>query len=281
MINLGGYYELTVIRLSDLGYMLKDNDSEVLLHFNQSLSEHKINDKVKVFIYADKAKRLTATEYSPFIDLEKEGFVDVVDVLENTGVLVNINTPKDVLLTKDYLPYDNNLWPKKDDKILAKLKIKSNSFLAKPLSRYDIRELNKNVNYAENEKIKAYVIRIGESGLSLVSSDLMYIFVPHHQYRGVVRMGEEVLVTITKKTKDNEYYGKLNANKEDLIDNDKELILNYIKDHHGKMKITEKSDPKIIDREFGLSKKAFKRAYGGLYKDRLIDFNDEETYLVK
>ena len=30
-----------------------------------------------------------------------------------------------------------------------------------------------------------------------------------------------------------------------------------------------------------MSRKAFKRAYGGLYKERLIDFDEEKTFKVK
>ena len=93
MITLGNFYKLTVVRKSDLGYMLRDNDSEVLLHYKQSLSEHEVNDEVKVFIYADKERRLTATEITPFVTLDKPGYVNVVDVIKNVGVFVNINTP--------------------------------------------------------------------------------------------------------------------------------------------------------------------------------------------
>ena len=46
MINLGEFVELSVIRKSDLGYMLTDGKEEVLLHFKQSLSEHELSDKV-------------------------------------------------------------------------------------------------------------------------------------------------------------------------------------------------------------------------------------------
>jgi predicted RNA-binding protein (virulence factor B family) len=47
------------------------------------------------------------------------------------------------------------------------------------------------------------------------------------------------------------------------------------------MKITAKTEATIIEAEFGLSRKAFKRAYGGLYKDRIIDFDEEKTFVVK
>ena len=41
--------------------------------------------------------------------------------------------------------------------------------------------------------------------------------------------------------------------------------------YHKKLTISDKSSPEDIKREFGLSKKAFKRAIGGLLKNRFIE----------
>ncbi len=87
-------------------------------------------------------------------------------------------------------------------------------------------------------------------------------------------------VTITKLV-DEEYYGMLNDQKENMIDSDKELILAYLNKHNGKMRLTAKSDAEEVEKELKISRKAFKRAYGGLYKDRVIDFDENGTFLVK
>ncbi|MBR6072008.1 MAG: hypothetical protein IKP77_04155 [Acholeplasmatales bacterium] len=280
MINLAEFIDLNVIRKSDLGYMLTDGKEEVLLHFKQSLSEHEVGDKVKVFIYNDKSFRKTATEIEPTITLTKPDFVKVVGVAKGAGVFVNINTPKDVLISKDFLPYNEDFWPQIDDVLLAHLKIRKDAITAKPLSRFDIIGMHKDVIYAEGEKVKGYVCRLLEKGIGIVTADYMYVYVPETQLRGNYRLGEEVLVTITKVL-DEEYYGMLNGQKEEMIDPDKELILNYIKKHNGRIKLTAKTDSNIIERELKISRKAFKRAYGGLYKDRIIDFDEEGTFLVK
>ena len=280
MINLGEFTKLEVVRKSDLGYMLSDGDEEVLLHFKQAQKEYKNGDKVNVFIYADKGGRPTATEEAPSVSIGKPGFVKVVSVLPGSGVFVNINTPKDVFISRDYLPYDETLWPQIDDEMFVELKVKKEMFVAKPLGRFDIVALHRHVNYIEGEDVKGVVIRVGEKGLGIITHDPMYIFVPNTQKRGNYRLGESVTVTITKALGE-EYYGTMNARKEDMIGPDKELILKYLNEHHGVMIITEKSSPELIEKTFGLSKKAFKRAYGGLYKDRIIDFDEEKTFLVK
>ena len=280
MINLGEFYKLKVKRLSDLGYMLTDGYDEVLLHFGQSLSEHKVNDEVNVFIYADKAKRLTATEQIPNATPKNPGFVTVKDIISGVGIFVDNNTPKDVLISKDYLPYDEALWPEIGFKLFVRLKIKQDTFTAKPLNKYEIMDLHKNVIYEEKEDVEGIVSTIVEKGIGILTKDLMYVFVPTTQLRGTHKLGENVIVKITKAL-DNEYYGTLNKQKEDMIDNDKEIIINYMKEHHGVMKLTAKSSSEDVEKALKISRKAFKRAYGGLYKDKIIDFDDEKTFFVK
>ena len=74
------------------------------------------------------------------------------------------------------------------------------------------------------------------------------------------------------------YYGSLIEQKELMIDSDKELILNYLKIHKFMM-LTAKSSAEEIFKIFKISRKSFKRAYGGLYKDQLILFDEHKTWL--
>lgn len=280
MIKLGEYNQLTVKRKSDLGYMLTDGINEVLLHYKESSREYNVNDTVNVFIYSDKGKRPTATETEPLCTLEKSGVCKVVEVFSGMGVFVNINTPKDVLISKDYLPYNESLWPLVGERMLISLKIKHDILVGKPLNRFDIIALKKNVNYADYEEVEGFVVRVSEKGIGIATNDLMYVFVPNSQLRGDYRVGQEVKVTITKAI-NGEYYGSLISHKENMIDGDRKIILNYLNNHHGVMKLTAKSSSEEVEALLKLSRKAFKRAYGGLYKDHLIEFDENKTYLIK
>ena len=280
MIEIGKINNLKVLRKSDLGYMLTSNDEEVLMHFKQASKELNNGEEVSVYIYTDKENRKTATMQEPVLLIDKPNFASVVQVIPGIGVFVNNNTPKDLFVSKDYLPYDSNLWPLVDDLIFVEAKVKKNALVAKPVNRFDVIALSNNVRYAEGEKKDAYVLRIAEKGIGLITKDLVYVFVPKHQLRRNYRLGEEVSVTITKMV-DKEAYGTLNEHKEILMDTDKEIILDYLNKHHGVMKLTAKSSSEEVEKVFGISRKAFKRAYGALYKEELISFDDEKTYLIK
>lgn len=58
------------------------------------------------------------------------------------------------------------------------------------------------------------------------------------------------------------------------------MILKIIEDAGGFLNITDKTPPEEIYKLFGVSKKKYKMALGGLYKKRLIHIKDDGIYLV-
>ena len=65
------------------------------------------------------------------------------------------------------------------------------------------------------------------------------------------------------------------------MDADAEKLLELIESYAGVLPFSEKASPEVIKRETGLSKNAFKRAVGHLYKQRIIDITDGKIRLVK
>lgn len=280
MINVGKYNKLKVLRKSDLGYMLGDGQDEVLMHFKQATEELEIGSTLTVFVYSDKEKRPCATMNKVCATVDEPGFVKVIEVLPAIGLFVDNNTTKDVLVSKDFLPYSTDAWPRIGDTLFIKLKQKNNVLTGKPLNRFDIIELHSPLKFEEFDSLDGYVCRVTDKGIGVITTNRVYVFVPQTQMRGTHRMGEEVTVVITKKV-NGECYGTLNTQKEEMIEGDKEIILKFLEDHHGIMKYTSKSPAEVIEKAFKMSRKAFKRAYGSLYKDRVIEFDEEKTYLVK
>ncbi len=278
-MNIGEINKLKVVRKSDLGFMLTDGKDDVLMHFRESIKEYNDNDEVEAFIFYDKAGRTCATTKTPVMTLSKPGFARVVNIINTMGIFLENNCSKDVLISKDYLPYELDKWPKINDIILAKLKLKGESLVAKPMNRDELKEMKNTIEYAEGELVNGFVSKISESGVGIISKDMTYIFVPKIMLRNDYHIGEEVSVKITKKNGNFEYYGSLNENKEVLVDKDKETIINYLKNHNGKMSITAKSSSEEIEARFKMSRKAFKRALGALYKEKVVSIDEDITTL--
>lgn len=276
---IGELNDLKMVRKSDLGFMLTDGEEDVLLHFREATKELEEGEEVKVFLYLDKVGRKCATMNLPNMTISQHGFAEVVDV-KSFGVYINNNSAKDVLISKDNLPYDEACWPIIGDVILGKLKIKGDKMLSKPMNRDEIQYINSEVHYSKQEMVEGYVCRITPSGVAVVTKDYKYVFVPLKLSRGVYRLGQAVEVMITSEH-DFEYYGSLIDVKEKMVDSDAEMILNYLKYHDNKMNLTAKSSAEEILATFKISRKAFKRALGTLYKEKKIDCLETETILIE
>ena len=58
------------------------------------------------------------------------------------------------------------------------------------------------------------------------------------------------------------------------INPDAEKVMDVIEEYAGVLPFNEKASPEVIKRETGLSKNAFKRAVGHLYKERKIEITE-------
>lgn len=281
--KIGEINTLEVLRKSDLGYMLINKmDEEVLLHFNQATRELNNGETVEVFVFLDSKKRLTATMETPFIKVNEPGFVKVVNVIENLGVFVNINIAKDILISSDDLPLLFDRWPVVGDTVLCKLKATATQLIGKLVSAEDAKSLLKPTRtLAKFEVVNAIVLKSGAEGVNLITLEGHSIFVYYKHTRRDYRIGEEVSVTINNVREGHNYNGTLLEKKVALMKQDADVIMDFLNDYDGFMPYTAKSNVDDIEKTFKMSKAAFKRALGTLYKKRLIEFKEDGTYIVK
>ncbi len=60
------------------------------------------------------------------------------------------------------------------------------------------------------------------------------------------------------------------------MDDDAKMILELLEKYDGVLPFTDKSDAEFIHSRTGLSKNAFKRAVGRLYKERKIEIGERD-----
>ncbi|MDQ3536848.1 MAG: GntR family transcriptional regulator, partial [Bacteroidota bacterium] len=66
----------------------------------------------------------------------------------------------------------------------------------------------------------------------------------------------------------------------EAIEDNTQLIYQHLKNAGGFLPYHDKSDPEEIQKEFKISKKIFKKAIGGLYKQGLIHVSNEGIRIV-
>ncbi|MBK5647901.1 MAG: GntR family transcriptional regulator, partial [Acinetobacter sp.] len=57
-------------------------------------------------------------------------------------------------------------------------------------------------------------------------------------------------------------------------------ILDKLEENYGLLYVSDQSSPEEIKDELQMSKKNFKKAIGGLYKDKVIDILDDKIKLL-
>lgn len=281
--KIGEINTLEVKYKSDIGYTLKNKfDNEVLLPFNQTTKEFEIGETVDVFILLDSKKRLVASYNTPVIMVDNPGFVKVTNVIKGLGIFIDNNVLKDPLVSCDDLPLDEEIWPIIGDTVLCKLKATPTQLIAKLITPEEAKGMFKPANTLNKfDKVNAIVLKNGSEGVNLITLEGHNIFVYYKHRRRNYRIGEEVVVTINNVCDNNNYNGTLLSSKVPLMQEDADIILEYLNDNDGVMNITAKTSVEKIESTFNMSKAAFKRALGGLYKKRIIEFKDDKTYLVK
>ena len=282
MIKIGEKNAFIVMRKSDLGYMLVNKNEQVLLHFKQALEQElEINSTVECFVQYDSKGRISATLEEPTVTMSKPGWGTVIEANARSGIFVSINTFKDLFISKDDLPQDAHLWPETGDKVFIKMFENKGRLNAKLITKSELLAINPFIpNISLGSKLDAYVIRTSNVAVNAVTEDGVWVYISSKQFRGTYRLGQKVEVMIIGAHED-ELCGSLNKVKEEMVASDEEIIINYLKAHKNEMPYTAKSSAEAIEEAFHMSRKAFKRALGDLYKNRKVVCEEDKTILVK
>ena len=261
------------------GYHLENEDGAIFLH--KSLAKHplKAGETVEAFLYFDQSKTVVATTYKPTITAYQSAWVDVVEQKFGLGVFVNINLKKDMLLSKDDLPHLKEEWPQKGDRVFAHLKSGKTQMVAKIPARFQVaKTLQPRGELDVGLTVKAWVFNLGPEGLVCFTEDGFEIYVYYKHTRSQHRIGEAVEITITHMVNRLKYNGTITPQKEHAMESDADRILAELKKSKT-IPYGDKSDADAIFKAFHMSKAAFKRALGTLYKKQLVTLSPHQTTL--
>lgn len=135
-----------------------------------------------------------------------------------------------------------------------------------------IRELlSINHKFRENDIVKGRIYSINKSIGAFVVIDNKYdSLIRIKELKGVYIEGEEITARIKEVKEDGKIELTLRKRAYLEIDNDSDKILDYLYQNGGTCDLSDKSSPDKIYSYFAMSKSAFKRAIGRLYKNKDI-----------
>lgn len=272
MITLGKIQTLTIQRVKDFGVYLGeagDETKSVLLPKKQVPEGAKPGDEVEVFIYKDSEDRLIATSRMPKLQVGELAVLVVKDVAK-IGAFLDMGLEKDLLLP--FKEQTSKVRP--GDKCLVALYIDKSERLAATMNVYT--RLSAEAPYKKDDHVRGTIYEINENLGAFVAVDNRYYgLIPRKEMYGKYHLGENVEARVVKVRDD----GKLDLSPREKaymqMDTDAALVLKGIDEFDGVLPFTDKAKPEVIEREFAMSKNAFKRAVGRLLKEGKIRITEK------
>lgn len=288
MIKLGKVQSLTVVRKRAHGVYLAEKkdagpEERVLLPAKEVPEDTQLGEPLQVFIYRDSEDRLIATMEKPYLEIGQVGILRVREVTK-IGAFLDWGMPKDLLLPFREMTFagsrkaalasrKNHLLPEEihvGDEVLAAIYEDRTGRLAATMRVYPY--LRTDSPYVKGMRVHGRVYQIEKDfGAFVAVDDTWSGLIPKQEGTEGLKVGDVIEARVTAVKED----GKLDlATREKAyiqIEKDAEKILDVIRRRYGgELPFDDSASPEEIRDVFGLSKAAFKRAVGRLYKERKV-----------
>ena len=281
-MQLGEKQVLKVVKQVDFGVYLGDGEEKVLLPKKQVPEGTALGDEIEVFLYKDSSDRPIATTKEPYIQL---GGLAVLEVLQvgKFGAFLDWGLEKDL-----FLPFrEQTAQIRPGDRCLVTLYIDKSQRLCASMKVYG--KLRTDSPYQKDDRVKGIVYEKSDNFGVFVAVDNQYsALIPRREVSRDLKVGDRIEARVTDVKEDGKLnlsakkkaYLQMDEGKLDLsirekafiqIEKDAAMILQSMEERGGELPFSDKADAELIKKEFGISKAAFKRAVGHLYKERKIE----------
>jgi predicted RNA-binding protein (virulence factor B family) len=277
VIRLGEIQTLIVNRQASIGVYLGSSDSEeeVLLPTKQVPPGTKVMDKLKVFVYRDSEDRMIATTKTPKLVLDKVAPLTVKQVLD-IGAFLDWGLPKDLLL-----PFKEQTEKVVEGKqYLVGLYIDSSQRLCATMRVYDF--LRTDSPYKRDDRVRGIIYDLNNDLGALIAVDHKFNgLIPKAELFGDFKEGDIIEARVARVREDGKLDLSLREESRFQRRTDAEFILEKLEQAGGVLQLNDNSSPEQINEQLNMSKGAFKKAVGKLFKDRKIMITDEGIELIQ
>ncbi|RCT54347.1 S1 RNA-binding domain-containing protein [Winogradskyella sp. KYW1333] len=276
MMQLGEYNTFEILRDTDPGLFLGDNEgNEVLLPNRYVPEEFNIGDKIEVFVYLDNEERPVATTDKPYITKGDFSLLRCNQVTKY-GAFLDWGLVKEL-----FCPFKEQAFKMKaggwylvhcyldeeTERLVASSK--TNRFLD-----------NKELTVSKFDEVDLIISHPSEIGMNVIVNKKHLGLVFKDDIFKDISVGDRLKGIVKKVRQDNKLDILLSQIGYRNIEPNAEIILKELNDNSGFIPLHDKSDPDDIKHQLQMSKKSFKKAIGTLYKERLITIESDGIRLV-
>lgn len=275
-IILGDYNNLKIVKRVSFGlYLDGDEDGEILLPAKYVPDGYDIGDIIKVFVYLDNEERLVATTEEP---LAKVGDFALLRVAwtNDYGAFLDWRLLKDL-----FVPFSEQEGKMvKGNSYLVYVTIDRKSYRIYASARLDKFLSRTKPPYETDEEVDIIVWRRTDLGWKVIVNGNHSGLVFANEVFRDLKTGDRLKGYVKRVRTDGKIDIALQRHGVAGDDDSSMRLLSAIEAQRGFLPLNDNSSPDEIYSMLGMSKKAFKRAAGKLYKQRLIIIDDDGLRLA-
>ncbi|MEO7990124.1 MAG: S1-like domain-containing RNA-binding protein [Chryseolinea sp.] len=278
MIPIGQHQELTILRHTSVGLYLGDEEEteDVLLPNKYCPADFVIGEKLNVFVYRDYEERKIATNLEPKILMHQFAFLRVASV-SNVGAFLDWGLEKDLMVPfrEQRQKMEEGRW------YIVYLDLDTETDRLYATNKIEKRLQNETLTVMEGETADVMIMKKTDLGFSVIVNQQHEGLIFESDIFTKLNIGDKVTGYVKQIRDDNKLDISLQPiGFENFNDPNCEMILAKLNSHKGFLAITDKSTPEEIYETFDISKKAYKKAIGTLYKQRKIVLQPDGIKLV-
>lgn len=277
MIEIGRYNKLKILRQTSVGLYLGDVSGEdVLLPHKYCPENFKIEDEIEVFVYRDHEGRKIATNLTPKINLHEFALLQVTAVTD-VGAFLDWGMEKEL-----FVPFMEQKQKMKEGRwyiVYLDLDTKTDRLYAS--NKIDKHLENDILTIKEKEEVELLVLQKTDLGFTVIVNNRHKGLLFNNEIFRELNIGDKLKGFVKKIREDNKIDISLQAigyNK--FIDTNSDLIYRALLENDGFLAVTDKTSPDEIYLQFGMSKKAFKKTLGALFKQKKIKIQPNGIKLI-
>jgi predicted RNA-binding protein (virulence factor B family) len=272
----GKINKLEIVRKDQKGVYLKDEKGkEIFLSKEDMDTDAEPGSSIDVFVYKDRSQKISTK--MPFVQLDEFAFLKV-KFLTDQGAYVDWGLEKEL-----FVPLEEQMEELKEDSSYLFFVFEDEDTGAiRGSQRVEDFVFADEIDVKRGDEVDLLLYRESNLGINAVVNNLYQGLIFKSDIHKEVKVGEQVKGFIKQVRED----GKIDLLLEPLgykksVESNTDVLLKAIKKAGDFLPLTDKSNPDEVKQSIGLSKKAFKRAAGHLYKKKLIEIRGDGLYLVK
>ena len=276
-IELGKFNQLEVVKEADFVlYLDGEDEGEILLPTRYVPEDCKVGDMLNVFLYLDIDERLIATTLTPLVQVGQFACLEVSWV-NQFGAFLNWGLMKDL-----FVPFsEQKMKMQVGRSYVVHAHVDEESYRIVASAKVE-RYLSKDMpDYAPGAEVDILIWQKTDLGFKAIIDNKYSGLLYENEIFRALETGMQMKAFVKQVREDGKVDLILQKPGFEKVDDFSKTLLEYIREHGGRINLNDKSPAEDIYDTFGVSKKTFKKGVGDLYKKRLISLHENGITLAE